>query len=127
MNDYVKNKLGYTMIGLVIIAMVIWIIVGTRQESLESDTAVNQETYTMESVSGSNTVTSESASTGYFLVKAEDGRVNVYWMDQSGQHIHLETSIAFDLLNNEDQAILENGVKIETEEELASFLENYDS
>lgn len=128
MNNYVNNKWIYGLIWLAVIAVIVWIIAGTS-ESTSDDMQVNQQTYTVEP-----SVQQESASqqaqkteTGYYYVKAENEVVKVYWVDESGEHLHLETSIAYSLLSVEDQELLNEGVKLETDEELARFIENFDS
>lgn len=128
MNNYVNNKWIYGLIWLAVIAVIVWIIAGTS-ENTSDDMQVNQQTYTVEP-----SVQQESASqqaqkteTGYYYVKAENEVVKVYWVDESGEHLHLETSIAYSLLSVEDQELLNEGVKLETDEELARFIENFDS
>lgn len=129
MNEFVKNKYVYGLIGLVVIALIVWIIAGTSRSDSGGDVQVNQETYTMETQVSAAEQSESGASSqeGYFVVRAEGEEVNVYWVDETGEHLHRSTSIAFHLLSGEDQQMLEDGVKLETDEELASFLENYDS
>ena len=126
MNDYVKNKWVYSLIWLVVIAMIIWIIAGTRQEP-QKEIKVNQETYTMESSAPDTTVQPTETVAGYYLVKSDGETVKVYWIDETGEHLHRETNIAYPILSLEDQKLLDEGIKLKTDEELSSFLENYDS
>ena len=127
MNVYVKNKWVYGLIGLTVLAIVVWIIAGTSKTETGNDVMVNQETYTMEASVQESPVMPTEETAGYFLVKVESGSVNVYWIDETGEHLHRETTIAYPLLSLEDQEMLDEGIKLDTDEELASFLENFDS
>ena len=126
MNDYVRNKWVYGLIWLAVIAITIWVITGTNSGQ-EDDVKVNQETYTIESSVQESTVQETEAVEGYYIVKSENETVKVYWVDETGEHLHRETSIAYPLLNLEDQNLLDKGIRLETDEELSDFLENYDS
>ena len=124
--EYIKNKWAYSLIWLTVLAIVIWIIAGTNGQENADNIQVNQETYTVEeTVQGS--IEPTVADIGYYLIKAENEMVRVYWVDGTGEHLHRETTIAYPLLNVEDQEMLDEGIKLETDEELAGFLENYDS
>ena len=124
--EYIKNKWAYSLIWLTVLAIVIWIIAGTNGQENADNIQVNQETYTVEeTVQGS--IEPTVADIGYYLIKAENEMVKVYWVDGTGEHLHRETTIAYPLLNVEDQEMLDEGIKLETDEELAGFLENYDS
>ena len=48
MNVYVKNKWVYGVIGITIVAIIVWIIVGTKESEYDNKVMVNQETYTTE-------------------------------------------------------------------------------
>lgn len=127
MNVYVKSKFVYVLIGLTVMAMIIWIIAGTRETESENNIPVNQETYTVEaSVHESSGNTLPEAS-GYYMVKYDGESVKVYWIDSSGEHLERETTIAYALLNTEDQEMLAAGIKLDSDEELDGFLENFDS
>lgn len=127
MNENIKSKWVYGIIGLTMAAMVVWVIAGTREPEVDNNVPVNQETYTMNSsVQETSDESSESAN-GYYLAKAEGNTVRVYWIDGTGEHLHRETTIAYSLLSIEDQEMLDEGIVLETDEELAGFLENYDS
>lgn len=127
MNVNVNSKWVYGLICLILAAMVVWIISGTRESEADNDVPVNQETYTMETLSEESSVQTTEAAKGYYLVKAVDESVKVYWIDGTGEHLHRETTIAYSLLSLEDQEMLDEGIILDTDEELAGFLENYDS
>lgn len=127
MNVYVKNKWVYGVIGITIVAIIVWIIVGTKESEYDNKVMVNQETYTMESAVQESSEEQSETVNGYYMVKAIDETVKVYWIDGTGEHLHKETTIAYPLLSLEDQKLLDEGIKLDTDEELAGFLENYDS
>lgn len=127
MNINVKSKWVYGLIGLIMLAMAIWIVAGTREPETDNDIQVNQETYTVETSAEEGSVPATETAKGYYLVKAVDDTVKVFWIDESGEHLHRETTIAYSLLSSEDQEMLDEGVKLENDDELAAFLENYDS
>ena len=62
-----------------------------------------------------------------YFVKVTDGAVNVYWYEGDEKNLYRETDIEFSLLSAEDQKLLETGIRLENEQELAGFLENFDS
>ena len=124
--EYIKNKWAYSLIWLTVFAIVIWIIAGTNEHENADNIQVNQETYTVEENVQEN-IEQTAADIVYYLIKAENEIVRVYWVDGTGEHLHRETTIAYPLLNVEDQEMLDEGIRLETDEELARFLENYDS
>lgn len=130
MNGIIKNKMTYVLICLTVLGMIVWIVAGISGEDTERDIMVDQETYSMEtapSVPDQIAEDQTQATQGYYMVKAENDKVNVYWVDVSGEHLHMETAIPFALLSTEDQKMLKNGVRVDHDEELEGFLENYDS
>lgn len=127
MNEYIKSKWTYALIVLTVFAMIIWIVAGTSHDNKENNIMVNQETYTMETPVKENTTQVSEKVSGYYVARAEGERVLVYWVDGSGEHLHRETTIAYPLLSLEDQEMLDEGIILESDEKLASFLENYDS
>lgn len=127
MSGYVKSKWVYGLIVLTVLAFIVWIIAGTSENENKNGVMVNQETYTMESSMSGNTEQSSGISNGYYIVKADNQIVKVYWIDGTGEHLHRETDIAYDLLSLEDQKMLDDGIKLADDGELESFLENYDS
>lgn len=63
-----------------------------------------------------------------YLIKEADGVVKVFLCDETGKKdLYLITSVPFDLLSESDQQLFKKGVKLDTEEDLGKFLENFDS
>lgn len=62
-----------------------------------------------------------------YLIKEEDGVVKVYLRNNGKEELYLITSIPFDLLSESDQIMFQEGVILDTEDDLGRFLENFDS
>lgn len=73
-------------------------------------------------------VVSKEELESYYLVKKDGDLIKVFFSDKYGDLIELEdTGIIYDLLPVEDQSRFEEGIKINTQEELSSLLMNYES
>lgn len=74
--------------------------------------------------------TSESgmdASPGYLVVE-EDGYIRIYQIDSLGGMKVLRTSdISFELLGQEDQLMFQQGIRLETEDQLMELLQDFES
>ena len=69
-----------------------------------------------------------SDSKGYYLVKAVDGVIKVFYYDDQGKESLIrETDIAFSLLSVGDQALFQKGVIKHSEEELNDLLQDFES
>lgn len=124
-NELVKNKLIVCVIIAFAVIAVMWIFMPGRGGQ---DTGVNQQTQVSEqSEQESVSDTADSGEPGYYFVKVTDGAVNVYWYENGEKELYRETSIEYSLLSSEDQLLLETGIKLENDQELAGFLENFDS
>lgn len=62
-----------------------------------------------------------------YLIKEENGAVKVYLCEGDKKELYLITSIPYELLSENDQNMFEEGVTIDTDEDLGKFLENFDS
>lgn len=64
----------------------------------------------------------------YYLVKSVDGKVKVFFVNESGEPLELETTeIVYDLLSTADQKLFDEGCKVESQEELAVLLQDFES
>ena len=64
----------------------------------------------------------------YDLVKSVDGKVKVFIVNESGEPLELETTeIVYDLLSTGDQKPVDEGCKVESQEELAVLLQDFES
>ena len=138
---------------LYLLAFGIWVNTDTESQKANTDTKVEQEASsapkepsvvdslgqrpskgtkgpdeTNEASTEGSTKPSEEAQQPYYLIKEVEGVVKVFYCDEKGQEtLHQITAIPFQLLGKEDQQMMSEGVRVDTEEELAGFLENFDS
>lgn len=151
-NNFFKSKWFYGIIALALLAFGIWVNYDGKSQKTNTPAKVEQESQaqtqaskqgmvdslrqeTPEKInekptdeSGQPLQPSEEKQQSYYLVREVEGVVKVFYCDENGQEsLHQITSIPFSLLSGEDQKMLTEGVHIDTESELASFLENFDS
>ena len=81
-----------------------------------------------------NDVTSEKkdiisdSGSSYYWVKSVDGLIKVFFIDAKGETVELETTeIVYDLLSTADQQLFDEGVTINSQEELAILLQDFES
>ena len=64
----------------------------------------------------------------YFLIREIEGVVKVFYCNGNGEEsLYQITTIPFALLSKEDQQMLAEGVQVNSKNELADFLQNFDS
>ena len=64
----------------------------------------------------------------YYLVKHADGQIKVYFVSGDGSMIELErTEIVYEVLGTEDQKHFDAGWRINSQEELAVLLQDFES
>lgn len=148
--NFFKGKWFYGIIVLFLLAFGIWVNTDTESQKANTDTKVEQEASsaskepslvdslgqqpsskadeTNEKSTEESTKPSEEAQQPYYLIKEVEGVVKVFYCDEKGQEtLHQITAIPFQLLGKEDQQMMSEGVRVDTEEKLAGFLENFDS
>ena len=70
---------------------------------------------------------SEDSST-YYLVKSVDGQIKVFFVNKDGEPLELETTqIIYELLSTADQKLFDEGCRVESQEELAVLLQDFES
>lgn len=70
---------------------------------------------------------SEEVST-YYLVKSVDGQIKVFFVNAAGEPLELETTeIVYELLSTADQKLFDEGFRVESQEELAVLLQDFES
>lgn len=151
-NNFFKSKWFYGIIALALLVFGIWVNYDGKSQKTNTPAKVEQESQTQTQTakegsvdslgqqtpekinetptdeSGQPLQPSEENQQSYYLVREVEGVVKVFYCDENGQEsLHQITSIPFSLLSGEDQKMLTEGVHIDTESELASFLENFDS
>ena len=76
--------------------------------------------------SGKKDIISDSGSS-YYWVKSVDGLIKVFFIDAKGETVELETTeIVYDLLSTAQQ-LFDEGVTINSQEELAILLQDFES
>lgn len=85
-------------------------------QKVEEDNEVNEEDEEQEDLPA------------YYLVKYDKDVIRVFFSDSSGKVTELEeTSIIYETLSEEDQKRFDDGVKLESRNELNRLLMNYES
>ena len=73
-----------------------------------------------------NNILNEDAT--YYLVKSIDGQIKVFFVNEDGEPLELETTdIVYELLSTADQKLFDEGCKVESQEELAVLLQDFES
>ncbi|MCI8645630.1 MAG: hypothetical protein HFE76_02280 [Firmicutes bacterium] len=144
--NFFKSKWFYGIIALALLIFGIWVNYDGKSQNTNMETKVNQESQqqkqqaapagmdqetpekTEEEPTEDRVKPSEEKQQSYYLIREIEGVVKVFYCDENGQEtLHQITSIPFQLLSKEDQQMLTEGVQVDTESELAGFLENFDS
>lgn len=64
----------------------------------------------------------------YYIVRKDGSRISVYFLNEDGNEVKLETTdIVYELLTPEDQKAFAEGIKIDTQENLAALLQDFES
>ena len=76
---------------------------------------------------GEKNIISEKVAS-YYLVKSVDGRIKVFFVNEEGEKVELETTeIVYELLSTSDQKLFDEGVTLNSQEELAVLLQYFES
>jgi len=133
--NQLRNRVIAAAAGVAIMTFGIWI---NYKDAADDNTEDAVQKVTIEELSDEGTDKSdnekESSETSTnneaksYLIKEADGVVKVFLCDETGKKdLYLITSVPFDLLSESDQQLFKKGVKLDTEEDLGKFLENFDS
>ena len=69
-----------------------------------------------------------SEESSYYLVRKDGTEISLFFVNNNGKEMKLEdTEIEYEFLMPEDQAAFEKGVKVESQEELAALLQDFES
>ena len=131
-----RNRVLYLAIAAIVLVFGLWINFYENKKvpdedavkTIEADTQEQSGDIkeTAEKETGKGTDTEEVPET--YLIKEVDGVVKVFLCDsEDNKELYLITSIPYDLLSESDQQMFTEGVKIETEDDLGAFLQNFDS
>lgn len=131
-----RNRVLYLAIAAIVLVFGLWINFYENKKvpdedavkTIEADTQEQSGDIkeTAEKETGKGTDTEEVPET--YLIKEVDGVVKVFLCDsEDNKELYLITSIPYDLLSESDQQMFSDGVKLETEDDLGAFLQNFDS
>ena len=99
------------------------VVVQEQQEQTETD-VIDEEDETV----GDETLVNKGSFQSYYLVKHDKDGIGVYFSDQSGKITELEmTTIVYETLSAEDQERFDEGVKLESRNDLNKLLMDYES
>ena len=141
---FIKSKWFYGLLVLFLLAFGIWVNYDGNSQNVNTVTEVSEKTQnqtqesqpvvdsldqeTTEKESENEAAQTEEKQQTYYLIKDVEDVVKVFYCDENGQEdLYQITTVPFQLLSTEDQQLLSEGVRVEDENELADFLENFDS
>ena len=95
-------------------------------EPKEPTEPVNPPETSSEQINEKDNISEESST--YYLVKSVDGQIKVFFINKSGEPLELETTqIVYELLSTADQKLFDEGCRVESQEELAVLLQDFES
>ena len=141
---FIKSKWFYGLLVLFLLAFGIWVNYDGNSQNVNTVTELSEKTHnqtqerqpvvdrldheTNEKESENEAAQTEEKQQTYYLIKEVEDVVKVFYCDENGQEdLYQITTVPFQLLSTEDQQLLSEGVRVEDENELADFLENFDS
>ena len=141
---FIKSKWFYGLLVLFLLAFGIWVNYDGNSQNVNTVTEVSEKTQnqtqesqpvvdsldqeTTEKESENEAAQTEEKQQTYYLIKEVEDVVKVFYCDENGpEDLYQITTVPFQLLSTEDQQLLSEGVRVEDENELADFLENFDS
>ena len=93
---------------------------GSNEEDEPDERRENEDTH-------DKSVVGEKQDT-YYVVKRNGDKISVFFSDENGEEIELETTdIIYELLTPEDQKNFDEGIKAESQEQLSSILQDFES
>lgn len=104
--------------------------VESNEDSTDKDTKVNagenKNSVSSESDEQNADITDDDRS--YYVVRRDGEQISVFFSDGKGNEVKLEnTDILYELLPPDDQASFEEGIKVNSQEELAALLQDFES
>ena len=95
-------------------------------EPKESSEPVNPPETSSEQINEKDNISEDSST--YYLVKSVGGQIKVFFVNKDGDHLELETTeIVYELLSTADQKLFDEGCRVESQEELAVLLQDFES
>jgi len=97
------------------------------KNNIPDNTAIDKPNGVDTDVDNQKPVVDEKQET-YYVVKRKDDKISVFFSNERGEEIELETTdIVYDLLTPEDQRNFDEGIKAKSQEELSSILQDFES
>ncbi|MDO5414145.1 MAG: hypothetical protein Q4F78_01645 [Bacillota bacterium] len=121
-----RNRVIAAALGVTVMTFGIWLNYKDQAEETPVENTVKEIkiTETEDNKEEPSTINAPES----YLIKEIDGVVKVFLCDENGnEELYLITSIPFELLSESDQKLFIDGVRLDTEEDLGRFLENFDS
>lgn len=121
-----RNRVIAAALGVTVMTFGIWLNYKDQAEETPVEKTVKEIkiTETEDNKEEPSTINAPES----YLIKEIDGIVKVFLCDENGnEELYLITSIPFELLSESDQKLFIDGVRLDTEEDLGRFLENFDS
>ena len=121
-----RNRVIAAALGVTVMTFGIWLNYKDQAEETPVENTVKEIkiTDTEDNKEEPSTINAPES----YLIKEIDGVVKVFLCDENGnEELYLITSIPFELLSESDQKLFIDGVRLDTEEDLGRFLENFDS
>ena len=121
-----RNRVIAAALGVTVMTFGIWLNYKDQAEETPVENTVKEVkiTETEDNKEEPSTINAPES----YLIKEIDGVVKVFLCDENGnEELYLITSIPFELLSESDQKLFIDGVRLDTEEDLGRFLENFDS
>ena len=121
-----RNRVIAAALGVTVMTFGIWLNYKDQAEETPVEKTVKEIkiTETEDNKEEPSTINAPES----YLIKEIDGVVKVFLCDENGnEELYLITSIPFELLSESDQKLFIDGVRLDTEEDLGRFLENFDS
>ena len=95
-------------------------------EPKEPSEPVNPPETSSEQINEKDNISEDSST--YYLVKSVDGQIKVFFVNKDGEPLELETTqIIYELLSTADQKLFDEGCRVESQEELAVLLQDFES
>lgn len=140
---FFKSKWFYGIIIMLLLIFGLWMNYDGNSQKTNTTAKAGQETKageqppavvdslhqdTSEKNDSGSSEQSEDKQQPYYLIQEIEGVVKVFYCDENGREsLYQITSVPFHLMSQEDQQMLTEGVHVNSEDELADFLENFDS
>ncbi|MCQ4635831.1 BofC C-terminal domain-containing protein [Anaerovorax odorimutans] len=146
--SFFKSKWFYGIIAAALLAFGVWVNYDGSSQKANTATEVDQQTQSTtqspavvdsrddetsdetdeETTDESETTQTEETQQTYFLIREIEGVVKVFYCNENGEEsLYQITTIPFALLSKEDQQMLAEGLQVNSKDELADFLQNFDS